>query len=230
MQIALRTQQVIAYETGVADVIDPLAGSYYVEKLTDRIEAEAMKYLDRIDDIGGALRAIESGFQQREIQEASYRYQMSVDNGHRTVVGVNEFRTDEEEAPEILRVRAEVVTPPGRAPEPRPRGARQREGGAPLEAARRRRPVRRQPHACVHRVRRELRHDRRDLRRPAWRLRRFSTNTTSSRDMPHMSDAERDAFLSGRRYGILTTLRADGAPVSVPVWYEWDGAALRMFC
>jgi methylmalonyl-CoA mutase N-terminal domain/subunit len=109
VQIALRTQQVIGYESGVADVIDPLAGSYYVETLTDRIEEEATKYLNRIDDIGGALRAIEMGFQQREIQEASYRYQMSVDNGHRTVVGVNQFRTEKEEEPEILRVRAEVV-------------------------------------------------------------------------------------------------------------------------
>jgi methylmalonyl-CoA mutase N-terminal domain/subunit len=100
---------VIGYESGVADVIDPLGGSYYVEKMTDRIEEEATKYLDRIEDMGGALRAIEMGYQQREIQEASYRYQMSVDNSHRTVVGVNQFRTDEEEQPEILRVRPEVV-------------------------------------------------------------------------------------------------------------------------
>ena len=109
VQIALRTQQVIGYESGVADVIDPLGGSYYVEQMTDRIEAEATKYLDRIEDMGGALKAIEMGYQQREIQEASYRYQMSVDNGHRTVVGVNQFQTDEEEQPEILRVRPEVV-------------------------------------------------------------------------------------------------------------------------
>ncbi len=107
VQIALRTQQVIAFESGVADVIDPLAGSYEVEVMTDRIEAEAMKYIDRIEDLGGALRAIESGYQQREIQEASYRYQKSVDDGYRTVVGVNEFTTDEEARPEILRVRAE---------------------------------------------------------------------------------------------------------------------------
>jgi methylmalonyl-CoA mutase N-terminal domain/subunit len=109
VQIALRTQQVIGYESGVADVIDPLGGSYYVEKMTDRIEEEATKYLDRIEDMGGALRAIEMGYQQREIQEASYRYQMSVDNRYRTVVGVNQFQTDEEEQPEILRVRPEVV-------------------------------------------------------------------------------------------------------------------------
>jgi methylmalonyl-CoA mutase N-terminal domain/subunit len=109
VQIALRTQQVIGYESGVADVIDPLAGSYYVEKLTDRIEEEAMRYLDRIEDLGGSLRAIEQGYQQREIQEASYRYQRSVDDGHRTVVGVNQFTTEEDTHPEILRVREEVV-------------------------------------------------------------------------------------------------------------------------
>ncbi|HEX9639861.1 MAG TPA: methylmalonyl-CoA mutase family protein, partial [Candidatus Krumholzibacteria bacterium] len=109
VQIALRTQQVIAYESGVADVVDPLAGSYEIEVLTDRIEEEANKYLDRIEDMGGALRAIESGYQQREIQEAAYRYQRSVDDGYRTVVGVNQFTSDEEVRPEILRVREEVV-------------------------------------------------------------------------------------------------------------------------
>jgi methylmalonyl-CoA mutase N-terminal domain/subunit len=109
VQIALRTQQVIAYESGVADVIDPLAGSYELEILTDRIETEARKYIERIEDMGGSLRAIESGYQQREIQEAAYRYQKSVDDGYRTVVGVNKFTTDEEVRPEILRVREEVV-------------------------------------------------------------------------------------------------------------------------
>jgi methylmalonyl-CoA mutase N-terminal domain/subunit len=109
VQIALRTQQVIAYESGVADVIDPLAGSYELEVLTDRIETEARKYIERIEDMGGSLRAIESGYQQREIQEASYRYQKSVDDGYRTVVGVNKFTSDEEVRPEILRVREEVV-------------------------------------------------------------------------------------------------------------------------
>ncbi|MCH7484083.1 MAG: methylmalonyl-CoA mutase, partial [Chloroflexi bacterium] len=109
VQIALRTQQVIAYESGVADVIDPLAGSYQIEAMTDRIEAEAMKYIDRIEDLGGAMRAIEGGYQQREIQEASYRYQRSVDDGYRTIVGVNDFTTEEEVRPEILRVREEVV-------------------------------------------------------------------------------------------------------------------------
>jgi methylmalonyl-CoA mutase N-terminal domain/subunit len=93
----------------VADVIDAIGGSYYVERLTDRIEEEAFKYIERIDDIGGALSAIEMGFQQREIQENSYRIQMQVDRGERTVVGVNEFTTEEEAEPEILRMREEVV-------------------------------------------------------------------------------------------------------------------------
>jgi methylmalonyl-CoA mutase N-terminal domain/subunit len=108
-QIALRTQQIIAHESGVADVVDAIGGSYYVERLTDRIEEEAFKYIERIDDIGGALSAIEMGFQQREIQENSYRIQMQVDRGERTVVGVNEFTTEEEEEPDILRMREEVV-------------------------------------------------------------------------------------------------------------------------
>jgi methylmalonyl-CoA mutase N-terminal domain/subunit len=109
VQIALRTQQIIAHETGVADVIDPFAGSYYVERLTDRIEEEAFNYINRIDDLGGALKAIEMGFQQREIQENSYRVQMQVDHDQRVVVGVNKFTTDEEVRPDILRVREEVV-------------------------------------------------------------------------------------------------------------------------
>jgi len=109
VQIALRTQQVIGFESGVADTIDPLGGSHYIEMLTDRIEKEATEYLDKIEDIGGALKAIEVGFQQREIQEASYSTQLSIDNHKRTVVGVNDFCTDEEEQPEILRVRPEVV-------------------------------------------------------------------------------------------------------------------------
>ena len=109
VQIALRTQQIIAHESGSADVIDPVGGSYYVESLTDRIEEEAFKYIERIDDLGGALKAIEMGFQQREIQENSYRIQMQVDRRQRTVVGVNEFTVEEETQPDILRVREEVV-------------------------------------------------------------------------------------------------------------------------
>jgi methylmalonyl-CoA mutase N-terminal domain/subunit len=95
VQIALRTQQLIAYESGTADVVDPLGGSYYLEELTERIEEEAQRYLDRIDDIGGALAAIEQGFPQREIQENSYRIQKQIEAGRRTVVGLNKFQTEE---------------------------------------------------------------------------------------------------------------------------------------
>jgi methylmalonyl-CoA mutase N-terminal domain/subunit len=95
VQIALRTQQLIAYESGTADVVDPLGGSYYLEELTERIEEEAQRYLDRIDDIGGALAAIEQGFPQREIQENSYRIQRQIEAGRRTVVGLNKFQTEE---------------------------------------------------------------------------------------------------------------------------------------
>jgi methylmalonyl-CoA mutase N-terminal domain/subunit len=95
VQIALRTQQLIAFESGTADVVDPLGGSYYLEELTERIEEEAQRYLDRIDDIGGALAAIEQGFPQREIQENSYRIQKQIEAGRRTVVGLNKFQTEE---------------------------------------------------------------------------------------------------------------------------------------
>ncbi len=104
VQIALRTQQILAYESGVADVVDPLGGSYFVEDLTNRLEAEAREYIAAIDGMGGALAAIEQGFQQKEIQEAAYRYQMQVENKERIIVGVNEFIVAEEEQPEILRV------------------------------------------------------------------------------------------------------------------------------
>ncbi|MFC1925147.1 methylmalonyl-CoA mutase [Chloroflexota bacterium] len=89
--IALRTQQVLAYENGVADSVDPLGGSYFIESLTDVIEKEASSYIERIDKLGGAVQAIEQGFQQREIQESSYRLQKEVEKENRVVVGVNKF-------------------------------------------------------------------------------------------------------------------------------------------
>jgi methylmalonyl-CoA mutase, N-terminal domain len=88
-RLALRTQQVIAEESGVANVIDPLGGSYFVESLTDRMEREAWEYIRRIDALGGMVRAIEAGFPQREIAEASYRYQRQIDRSEKIVVGVN---------------------------------------------------------------------------------------------------------------------------------------------
>jgi len=103
-RVALRTQQVIAHESGVADTVDPLAGSYAIEHLTDEIESRARTYLDRIDAMGGMLRAIETGYVQREIQEAAYKYQCAVENKDAVVVGVNQFQIDEQSSMPVLRV------------------------------------------------------------------------------------------------------------------------------
>jgi methylmalonyl-CoA mutase, N-terminal domain len=94
VRIALRTQQLIAHETGVADAVDPFAGSYYVEWLTDRMEEEARRYFDQIDEMGGVVAGIERGFFQREIQEASFRYQRAVESGSEKIVGVNAYTVD----------------------------------------------------------------------------------------------------------------------------------------
>jgi methylmalonyl-CoA mutase, N-terminal domain len=104
VQIALRTQQIIAYESGVAESIDPLAGCYLVESWTDQIEQRAIDYIERIDSLGGALRAIELGYVQREIQESAYRWQMAVDHRDKIVVGVNSFQADEDLGLTLLRV------------------------------------------------------------------------------------------------------------------------------
>jgi methylmalonyl-CoA mutase N-terminal domain/subunit len=96
-QLALRTQQVLAYESGAGDVVDPLAGSYYVESLTDEIERRAWDYIERIDERGGALAAVESGYIQSEIQEAAYEYQRQVERGERIIVGTNRFESSEAE-------------------------------------------------------------------------------------------------------------------------------------
>ena len=104
VRIALRTQQIIAHESGVADSVDPLAGSYLIEHLTDEIEARAQEYLQRIEDLGGALAAIERGYMQREIQESAYRYQKQVQNKQAIVVGVNEFIAEDQQQLRPLRV------------------------------------------------------------------------------------------------------------------------------
>ncbi|WP_291980838.1 methylmalonyl-CoA mutase family protein [Luteitalea sp.] len=106
--LALRTQQVIAHESGVADVVDPLGGSYYVEALTTRIEAEALAYMERIDRMGGMVAAIEQGYPQREIAESAYRDQQAVESGRRTVVGVNAHVAAQETPLPILYIDDEV--------------------------------------------------------------------------------------------------------------------------
>jgi methylmalonyl-CoA mutase N-terminal domain/subunit len=103
-RIALRTQQIIAYESGAAQSVDPLAGSYYIESLTDEIEKRAQVYLDKIDALGGMLKAIEIGYVQQEIQNAAYAFQQAVDSHHAVIVGVNQFQIEEEKSPPIQRV------------------------------------------------------------------------------------------------------------------------------
>ncbi len=104
VRVALRTQQIIAHESGVADTIDPLAGSYVIEHLTDEIEAQAMSYIQKIDEMGGALQAIERGYIQGEIQDSAYNYQRSVESGEQVVVGVNAFTVEEQMELERLKV------------------------------------------------------------------------------------------------------------------------------
>ncbi|MHB8514204.1 MAG: acyl-CoA mutase large subunit family protein [Dehalococcoidia bacterium] len=107
-RIALRTQQIIAHETGVTDTADPFGGSYYVEALTGEIERKAQEYIDRVEDIGGAVAAIEAGYVQAEIQEAAVRQQREIESGERVVVGVNKFRAGEGREPTIFRVNSEI--------------------------------------------------------------------------------------------------------------------------
>ena len=104
VQIALRTQQIIAHESGVAHTVDPLAGSYYVEKLTDEIEAEAAGYIRKIDELGGMVRAIEQCYPQSEIEQSAYTYQQEIERSERVIVGVNRYAGGSETQPEILRI------------------------------------------------------------------------------------------------------------------------------
>ena len=104
VRIALRTQQIVAYESGVAETVDPLAGSYYVEAMTKRIEEEAWTYIKKIDELGGAVKAIEQGYIQKEIQDSAYEYQKEIESGKRIVVGVNKFQIEEEPPKGLLKV------------------------------------------------------------------------------------------------------------------------------
>jgi methylmalonyl-CoA mutase, N-terminal domain len=128
-RLALRTQQVIAHETGVANTADPLGGSYFLEALTDRLEAAAYSYFARIDELGGMVEAIARGFPQREIADAAFRYQREVDSGQRLVVGVNAYAGEDESEPEIHRPDPSV----GRTQGERLRATRARRDGAAVE-------------------------------------------------------------------------------------------------
>ena len=106
--IALRTQQIVAYESGLADVVDPLGGSYYVEAMTNAIEEEVMQYIKNIDEMGGAVEAIDKGYIQKEIQDSAYAWQMAVESGERTIVGVNKFTMEEPPVTGLLKIDASV--------------------------------------------------------------------------------------------------------------------------
>jgi len=129
--VALRTQQILAHESGVANTVDPVGGSYAIEKLTGEIEARAMDYLSKIDALGGMLRAIEAGYVQSEVQKAAYEYQQAVERGEQVVVGVNEFVAEEERPIPTLRVDPEIE----RAQVERVRALRARRDPAKTRAA-----------------------------------------------------------------------------------------------
>jgi methylmalonyl-CoA mutase N-terminal domain/subunit len=131
-RLALRTQQVVAHESGVADTVDPLAGSYAVESLTTEVERRALDYIEKIDAMGGMLRAIETGYVQREIQEAAYQYQRAVETEEAVVVGVNRFRSETEETP-VPTLRIDPATE--RAQVERLRALRQRRDAERTEVA-----------------------------------------------------------------------------------------------
>ena len=108
-QLSLRTQQILAFESGTADVVDPLGGSWYIESLTNELEAQALDYIRRIDDMGGAVAAIEDGFQMREIGDAAYRHRQEVESGDRIIVGVNRYANDEPPVEGLMRVDEEAA-------------------------------------------------------------------------------------------------------------------------
>jgi methylmalonyl-CoA mutase N-terminal domain/subunit len=108
VRVALRTQQIIAHESGVADTIDPMSGSYYVETLTNQMEEKAVEYINQIDEMGGVFPAIEKGFFQKEIADSSYKYQRETDSKQRIIVGVNDYTSEEEQPIELLRIDPEV--------------------------------------------------------------------------------------------------------------------------
>ena len=178
VKLALRTQQVIAHETGVVNTIDPLGGSYYVEELTNRLEAEAYDYFGRIRELGGVVAAIKENFFQREIAEASFRYQSEVESGQRVIVGVNRYEDPTTSAIEILSIdqaleqkqmeRVAGAARPPRLGEP-PRRPRPPEGGRRLEDD--------EPHARDRRRLEGLRDHGRDVRRAARRVGRLERDT-----------------------------------------------------
>jgi methylmalonyl-CoA mutase N-terminal domain/subunit len=110
VRLALRTQQIIGHESGVADSVDPIGGSYLVESMTDEIEQRVWDYIAKVDDLGGAVQAIEKQFYQSEIAESAYKYQMAIERKEKVIVGVNDFRLEGEQRPDTLRIDEEMRT------------------------------------------------------------------------------------------------------------------------
>ena len=171
VKLALRTQQILAHESGVANTIDPLGGSYFIEDLTTKMERGCFDYFRRIDELGGMVEAIEAGFPQREIMDAAYAYQRAVDSGEKVVVGVNEFVDEIEHPIETLyideAVEGQQKDAAGRAPANARREGGDLHPGGPAPGLRRRE----ERHAPAGRRRQDLRHRRGDLRRHARGLR-----------------------------------------------------------
>ena len=171
-KIALRTQQIVGYESGIADTVDPLAGSWFVESLTDEVEEAAWEYLRRIDDMGGAVAAIEAQYMQHEIEQAAYAYAKAVDAEEKVVVGVNRFVDDEVEPADVFPIDAELQrTQVARVGDVRRRA---RPGGRRRRAGRRRvgRPRHPEPSRPHEAGIGGDGHPGRGLRRPPRRLRR----------------------------------------------------------
>ena len=176
VRIALRTQQIIAHETGVTNTIDPLGGSYFVEALTDEIEAQAYDYFAKIDELGGMVEAVKRGFPQREIADAAYTLQQEYDSRARIMVGVNDFTEGEGGELELHRVDPAIE----RKQTDRVQGVRARRDGAAAEAAlaelREAAAGERQPDAEPSRLRARTRHRGRDRREPSAGLRHLHRN------------------------------------------------------
>ena len=210
-RLALRTQQIIAYEAGVTETPDPLAGSYYVESLTNELEAAAWAYLDEIESMGGTLAAIERGFQQREIQEAAYRVQQAIESGDQVVVGVNRFRDDEVHTPPIQR-----IDPDGERRQvervQRVRAERVPSGGRPRWTSSRGSPRGRQPHAGHPRRGPRARHGRRDQRPPP-------------RGLGRASRADHGLTPSGRRQCGCQRSSVDSTSTSIVATRRTNGSA-----
>ena len=175
VMVALRTQQIIAEETGVTNTIDPFGGSYAIEALTDKMEAEALEYIRKIDEMGGMLKAIDRGYPQLEIAEAAFNYQRQLEQGIKTVVGVNKYSVPEEIPIETLKInqRTRGAADPARAQDEARAQQRRRQGGA--QARRRGLPVGRKsdgPDLRGGAARRDGRRNQRHLPRRIRRLQR----------------------------------------------------------